>query len=207
MSRVILFPRPTASTPAAPRLATPEECPDMDRTLRILRRGLPEEVILHAASGMAWEMWSTTAFPGICAPHLLRVLRAASAGKAAELLAADSALPFPPAPEAAAVPLRAWQDLAVILPAARRLATAVEAGTAPGHLLTLYACRAAAFHIGELLLLQASLFSGWLAAAGALKTPDEFLRASRPAWDILPRLLHSNDAPATPRATSRRRAD
>ena len=218
MSRVILFPRPTASAPPAPRLASPEECPDLERTLQILHRGLPEESLAPATAGMAWEKWCAETFPRTCAPHLLRVFRAAVAGKAAEIVSADAAFPFPgPAnasadADTAAVPLRAWQDLSVILPAARRLASAVEAGTACGHLLTLFACRAAAFHFGELLLLQAALFSGWQAASsgtgsGVPKSPDEFLRASRPAWDILPRLLHSNDAPATPRSTSRRRAD
>lgn len=212
MSRVILFPRPTASAPPAPRLTQPEECPDLERTLQILHRGLPEESLAMATAGMAWEKWCTEVFPDTGAPHLLHVFRATVAGKAAEILTADAALPFSPPGDAGAVPLRAWQDLSVILPAARRLAAAVEAGTAPGHLLTLYACRAAAFHFGELLLLQAALFSGWQAAAagagaGVPKSPDEFLRASRPAWDILPRLLLSNDAPATPRSTSRRRAD
>ncbi|MEZ5304842.1 MAG: hypothetical protein R3F11_29965 [Verrucomicrobiales bacterium] len=123
----------------------------------------------------AWQRWAEGPLRAALAPHLAKSLALAARGHHRELAAADlrlgDRLSFAAAEgsRAAGARLIAEGEGALYLYEVSRLKEAAAAGAAAGHFATVFAARAAAFHIAQIPACIAYLHAEWRAA-----TPLEY---------------------------------
>lgn len=138
----------------------------------------------------AWELWREEVFLPILFPALQAMRLCSSAGNRAELLARDQAIDIALPVELAERSCKAGHLLMKAFPAPpgeklwRHFGASLEEGKTPGHLVSVLAVRAAAFHVAPAMLTAAYVYMEARSGLGErgvtqwMEMSDDCLRAS-----------------------------